>query len=219
MRSMLRRWITRRLSRRHPSSRFSRWSSGSFCTSFAWRTRMSVILMRVQPCSGFQLYLMYVSRRPVHSSVYIVTGSAATTAKGTRSIRRGPVITSHLRSYSSHRTVSIIFLLKLVCCSCTLNVFQGPPSSCLTSQSDACWHSSPSGPTVRASRMCGTSTLFRGLYVLPLSLPVISLKDFRTRQWAHNWIVMFTYLQHSDPTVPYYREVHSNCTPIGIRGS
>ncbi|KAI0655832.1 fatty acid desaturase-domain-containing protein [Cubamyces menziesii] len=24
--------------------------------------------------------------------------------------------------------------------------------------------------------------------------------------WAHNWIVMFTYLQHSDPTVPYYRE-------------
>ncbi|KAK7678562.1 hypothetical protein QCA50_018434 [Cerrena zonata] len=23
--------------------------------------------------------------------------------------------------------------------------------------------------------------------------------------WAHNWIVMFTYLQHSDPTVPYYR--------------
>ncbi|KAM5539758.1 hypothetical protein V8D89_006571 [Ganoderma adspersum] len=24
--------------------------------------------------------------------------------------------------------------------------------------------------------------------------------------WAHNWLVMFTYLQHSDPTVPYYRE-------------
>ncbi|KAL7284512.1 hypothetical protein ACG7TL_001803 [Trametes sanguinea] len=24
--------------------------------------------------------------------------------------------------------------------------------------------------------------------------------------WAHNWIVTFTYLQHSDPTVPYYRE-------------
>ncbi|KAH9910878.1 fatty acid desaturase-domain-containing protein [Epithele typhae] len=24
--------------------------------------------------------------------------------------------------------------------------------------------------------------------------------------WAHSWIVMFTYLQHSDPTVPYYRE-------------
>ncbi|KAI0824503.1 fatty acid desaturase-domain-containing protein [Trametes gibbosa] len=24
--------------------------------------------------------------------------------------------------------------------------------------------------------------------------------------WAHNWIVMFTYLQHSDPTIPYYRE-------------
>ncbi|KAI0072548.1 hypothetical protein K474DRAFT_1628832 [Panus rudis PR-1116 ss-1] len=23
--------------------------------------------------------------------------------------------------------------------------------------------------------------------------------------WAHNWIVMFTYLQHSDPTIPYYR--------------
>ncbi|KAF8062488.1 fatty acid desaturase-domain-containing protein [Lyophyllum atratum] len=24
---------------------------------------------------------------------------------------------------------------------------------------------------------------------------------------AHNWIVMFTYLQHSDPTIPYYRKV------------
>ncbi|KAI0633978.1 fatty acid desaturase-domain-containing protein [Trametes polyzona] len=24
--------------------------------------------------------------------------------------------------------------------------------------------------------------------------------------WAHNWMVMFTYLQHSDPTVPYYRD-------------
>ncbi|KAL4251337.1 Fatty acid desaturase [Abortiporus biennis] len=24
--------------------------------------------------------------------------------------------------------------------------------------------------------------------------------------WAHNWIVMFTYLQHSDPTIPYYRK-------------
>ncbi|KAG6872663.1 hypothetical protein C0995_007858 [Termitomyces sp. Mi166 len=23
---------------------------------------------------------------------------------------------------------------------------------------------------------------------------------------AHNWIVMFTYLQHSDPTIPYYRK-------------
>ncbi|KAI0926530.1 hypothetical protein AcW1_002505 [Taiwanofungus camphoratus] len=23
--------------------------------------------------------------------------------------------------------------------------------------------------------------------------------------WAHNWIVTFTYLQHSDPTIPYYR--------------
>ncbi|KAF8963499.1 fatty acid desaturase-domain-containing protein [Flammula alnicola] len=24
--------------------------------------------------------------------------------------------------------------------------------------------------------------------------------------WAHNWIVLFTYLQHSDPTIPYYRK-------------
>ncbi|TCD69010.1 hypothetical protein EIP91_009232 [Steccherinum ochraceum] len=24
--------------------------------------------------------------------------------------------------------------------------------------------------------------------------------------WVHNWIVTFTYLQHSDPTVPYYRQ-------------
>jgi len=24
--------------------------------------------------------------------------------------------------------------------------------------------------------------------------------------WTHNWIVTFTYLQHSDPTVPYYRD-------------
>ncbi|KAF4612656.1 hypothetical protein D9613_011843 [Agrocybe pediades] len=27
--------------------------------------------------------------------------------------------------------------------------------------------------------------------------------------FAHNWIVLFTYLQHSDPTIPYYRKAGS----------
>ena len=33
-------------------------------------------------------------------------------------------------------------------------------------------------------------------------------------QWAHNWLVMFTFLQHSDPTVPYYREVRGAVAPF-----
>lgn len=48
--------------------------------------------------------------------------------------------------------------------------------------------------------------------VRPRHLPFLessSLPYRGVRQWAHNWIVMFTYLQHSDPTVPYYREVRS----------
>ncbi|OJT09189.1 Delta(12) fatty acid desaturase [Trametes pubescens] len=46
----------------------------------------------------------------------------------------------------------------------------------------------------------GFSNVWRLYFVPWLAYPDI-------RQWAHNWIVMFTYLQHSDPTVPYYREV------------
>ncbi len=55
--------------------------------------------------------------------------------------------------------------------------------------------------------MSGVSISSLGSYV-PTVLRRLRLQAYPDiRQWAHNWIVMFTYLQHSDPTVPYYREV------------
>ena len=45
------------------------------------------------------------------------------------------------------------------------------------------------------------------IHSISLSLVHLNTDAHVATQWAHNWLVMFTYLQHSDPTVPYYREV------------
>ncbi|KAH9927543.1 fatty acid desaturase-domain-containing protein [Amylocystis lapponica] len=52
----------------------------------------------------------------------------------------------------------------------------------------------------------GTMLALLSAWIYQTSWPNVWRLYFVPWLWAHNWIVMFTYLQHSDPTVPYYRE-------------
>ncbi|KAL6306850.1 fatty acid desaturase-domain-containing protein [Sparassis latifolia] len=52
----------------------------------------------------------------------------------------------------------------------------------------------------------GAMLVFIGMWAYTTSWGNVWRLYFVPWLWAHNWIVMFTYLQHSDPTVPYYRE-------------
>ncbi|KAF9463198.1 fatty acid desaturase-domain-containing protein [Collybia nuda] len=45
-----------------------------------------------------------------------------------------------------------------------------------------------------------------GIFIRETSWSSFSAFYFMPWLFAHNWIVMFTYLQHSDPTIPYYRK-------------
>ena len=103
-------------------------------------------------------------------------------------------------------------------------------SSFLTSVSQLSWPFLLTGPSALDPPLYGGCTGFLGSYALfAYTLhPIWNTDDFAglrsghitgiasfTSPWARKiWrngerIVMFTYLQHSDPTIPYYRKVSS----------
>lgn len=51
----------------------------------------------------------------------------------------------------------------------------------------------------------GVMMALLAIYTYRTSLSSVWCYYFLPWLVAHNWIVMFTYLQHSDPTIPYYR--------------
>ncbi|RDB28347.1 Delta(12) fatty acid desaturase [Hypsizygus marmoreus] len=52
----------------------------------------------------------------------------------------------------------------------------------------------------------GSMILLLGIYIYNVGWSSAWSYYFLPWLMAHNWIVMFTYLQHSDPTIPYYRK-------------